>query len=164
MRWFVPGAPPRRLWRPDRRPRTRVDAYHDESLRLTFSLKRRGKSGPWERKHLVEQAHVAVFGDIAVAETWTKEPPRWTDPPGGSWTAVSKRIWRRAGVEVVDIRLEDERWWSVALKLHPSMPPFGTLDRLVGLAASGGFSGSYPAWLIERAAGERVIVALDADG
>lgn len=150
VRWFVSGALPPRLWRLDRRPQTRVDAYHDQSLRLSLSLKRRGELGPWERKHRVERAHVVLFGDIAVAEMWTKEPPFWTDPPAGSWTSVSERIWRPSGVEVVDLRLEDERWWSVAVKLRPSSPAFESLERLVGLAASRGLSGSYPAWLIER--------------
>ena len=150
VRWFVPGAPPHRLWRPDRRPRARVDAYHDQSLQMSFSLKRRGKLGPWERKHCLERANVVLLGDIAVADMWTKEPPFWTDPPAGTWTSVRKRIWRRCGVEVVDLRLEDECWWSVAVKLRSSSPAFGPLEPLVGLAASKGFSGSYPAWLIER--------------
>lgn len=150
VRWFVPGAPPPRLWRPERRPQDRVDAYHDQSLRDSFSLKRRGELGPWERKRRVERAHVALLGDITVAEMWTKEPPFWTDPPGGTWTSVRKRIWRRPGVEVVDLRLEAERWWSVAVKLRSSSPAFGAWESLVGLAASSGFSGSYPAWLIAR--------------
>jgi hypothetical protein len=148
-RWFVPGRRPPRLWRPDRRPRARVDTYHDQSLRVTFSLKRRGDLGPWERKQCVQRAHVVLFGDAAVAEMWTKESPQLTDPPAGSWTAVRKRVWRRAGVEVVDLRLADERWWSIALKLRTALPAFGALERLVGMAASEGFSGSYPAWLIE---------------
>ena len=90
-----------------------------------------------------------LFGDAAVAEMWTKESPQWTDPPAGSWTPVRKRVWRRAGLEVVDLRLADERWWSVALKLRPALPAFGALERLLGMAASKGFSGSYPTWLIE---------------
>ena len=149
VRWFVSGAPPHRLWRPDRRPRARVDAYHDQSLQMSFFLERRGKLGPWERKHCLERANIVLLGDIAVADMWTKGATI-LDRPSGRPLDLGPQLWRRCGVEVVDLRLEDERWWSVAVKLRSSSPAFGPLEPLVGLAASKGFSGSYPAWLIER--------------
>jgi hypothetical protein len=68
VRWFVPGVLPRTLWRPGHRPRVRIDAYDDEFLHPTASLKRRGIGGPSEHKRRVDRAHVPMFGSVVIAE------------------------------------------------------------------------------------------------
>jgi hypothetical protein len=149
VRWFVPGALPRSLWRPDERPRVRVDAYDDESLRPTASLKRRGLQGPWEHKRCVERVHVPIFGSVVTAEAWTKDRLGGVRS-AGRVTLVCKRIWRRSGLEVVDLEVDGERWWSVAVKVEPFVRVPSRFEPLGVAAASRGRTHSYPSWLLSR--------------
>ena len=91
-----------------------------------------------------------MLGQVVHAEAWAKERVEPVGVHTGSWTVVSKRIWRRRGIEIVDLGLDGERWWSLALTLGPGVPDLRDVRQLVEVAITEGGSQSYPSWLVAR--------------
>lgn len=151
VRWFVPGGGP---------PleggsvRSCVDSYCGEMLAEGVSVKSRVGHGAG----IFAKLRSAVLAPIAVGElrgtpeTWA----RWelgALPPTNTDVHVHKDIERRKGVEVAHLVMNDERWWSVAVRIRGSELADLPLALEEFLSRRGGdlLCCSYPAWLVRHA-------------
>jgi hypothetical protein len=161
VRWFIPGRLPKAI-RAGRPRESRTDEYYLPSLARDFALKRRSR-GVVERKWLVEPPRpVLVGGRPGLAERWLKERIAASIDLGNPehWQPIRKSLWQVGEVQVTEISLDDEPWWTLAVRSaddrYSELPR--QLSRILKRAAVLP-SCSYPAWLLEHRPSSRPMAA-----
>src|SRR4051794_14012286 len=73
--------------------------------------------------------------------------------PWIGWQAVDKRVWQWRGLQLAEIVIDDETWWTMAViergGAFRDVPPH---LRILREMAGGRPSGSYPSWLLRTTA------------
>jgi hypothetical protein len=157
VRWFVRGdGPP--LHKTS--ARSLVDTYYHDLLADGLSVKFRYT----ERPAALLKMRIAVHLPIAVGDvegepqTWLRrriEPDELRSRVCEDRLVVRKRITRHQGVEVAQIELGDETWWSLAVRMRGSSIPRLPHEQAKHLRQHRAFavSCSYASWLLERVNG-----------
>jgi hypothetical protein len=157
VRWFVLGdGPP--LHKTS--ARSLVDTYYHDLLADGLSVKFRYSDRPAALFKMRIAIHLPVaVGDVeGEPQTWLRrriEPDELRSRVCEDRLVVRKRITRHQGVEVAQIELGDERWWSLAMRMRgSSLPrlPHEQAKHLRQYSASA-VSCSYPSWLLSRVNG-----------
>ena len=151
VRWFVRGELDEAL-RPTKRPTKRNDDYFLPTLTPLTSLKRRNGVDP-EFKVRVGPVELLQHGDLlGFAETWTKARGRIPRPAGADpcdWITVSKQRWCDHHLEVAQLSVLEERWWTVCLEVdteHALSSP--ALDPWRPALIERSWCASYATWLL----------------
>jgi hypothetical protein len=157
VRWFIPGdGPP--LHKTS--ARSLVDTYYHDLLAYGLSVKFRYTDRPAALLKMRIAVHIPVaVNDVAgEPQTWLRRP---IDPDelrsrvSEDGLVVRKRITRHQGVEVAQIEMGGEMWWSLAVRMRGSSVPRLPHEQAKHLRQhrAGAVSCSYPTWLLELVTG-----------
>lgn len=146
VRWFVPGCGPSL---DGARIRSRIDSYCSAMLADGVSVKSRVGHGAGVFVKLRRAVLVPVaVGDLrGTPETWA----RWelaALPRTSAEVHVHKVVARRKGVEVAHLVVNDEPWWTVAVRVRGAELPYLPFEIEAHLNRSGDVRCcSYSTWL-----------------
>lgn len=151
VRWFIRGGGPLLEGVPIR---SCIDSYRSDMLADGISVKTRAGHG----EGVFVKVRKAIHSEVAIGdlrgrpETWA----RWNVgalPSTAAAVHVDKTITRRKGVEIAQLRVRDEEWWSIAVRLRGPEPLIlpSEIDAHICRHSALAFCGSYAAWLVLHA-------------